>query len=79
MSSTKRYLIAWFFFLYRYELKFCKCFQYLEHSKTTHALGRVGNVAEVASVITFLASSGASYITGAHIPVDGGRHAMCPR
>ncbi|XP_059490425.1 3-oxoacyl-[acyl-carrier-protein] reductase FabG-like [Neocloeon triangulifer] len=53
--------------------------KYLEHSKTTHALGRVGNVEEVASVITFLASSGASYITGAHIPVDGGRHAMCPR
>lgn len=53
--------------------------KFLEHSKTTHALGRPGNVTEISSVITFLASSAASFITGASIPVDGGRHAMCPR
>lgn len=53
--------------------------QFLERSKETHALGRPGNAEEVASVIAFLASSDASFITGATLPVDGGRHAMCPR
>ncbi|KAI8514023.1 hypothetical protein Bbelb_083470 [Branchiostoma belcheri] len=53
--------------------------KFLEHSKTTHALGRVGEVSEVAKTIAFLASSGASFITGAQVPVDGGWHAMCPR
>ncbi|KAI8483439.1 hypothetical protein Bbelb_387710 [Branchiostoma belcheri] len=52
---------------------------FLEHSKTAHALGRVGEVSEVAKTIAFLASSDASFITGAQVPVDGGRHAMCPR
>ncbi len=54
-------------------------FQFIERSKTTHALGRPGNPEEVASVIAFLASSEASFITGASVAVDGGRHAMCPR
>lgn len=53
--------------------------EFLEHSKKTHALGRPGNVDEVANTIAFLASDAASFITGASIPVDGGRHAMCPR
>lgn len=53
--------------------------KFLEHSKTTHAMGRPGNVTEVASAIAFLASDLASFITGASLPVDGGRHAMCPR
>ncbi|XP_019641720.1 PREDICTED: uncharacterized protein LOC109483176 [Branchiostoma belcheri] len=53
--------------------------KFLEHSKTTHALGRVGEVSEVAKTIAFLSSSDASFITGAQVPVDGGRHAMCPR
>jgi len=53
--------------------------KFLEHSKTTHALGRPGTVEEVSGVITFLASPAASFITGASVPVDGGRHAMCPR
>ena len=35
-------------------------------------LGRVGTAAEVAAAITFLASTDASYITGAALVVDGG-------
>lgn len=53
--------------------------KFLERCKTTHALGRPGQVDEVANTIAFLASDSASFITGAQIPVDGGRHAMCPR
>jgi len=53
--------------------------QFLKKSKETHALGRPGQANEVAQAITFLASDDASFITGASVPVDGGRHAMCPR
>ncbi|XP_037940874.1 glucose 1-dehydrogenase-like [Teleopsis dalmanni] len=53
--------------------------KFLEHSRTTHALGRPGEVREVSNAITFLASDCASFTTGASLPVDGGRHAMCPR
>lgn len=35
-------------------------------------LGRVGQAREVGEVVTFLLSSAASYVTGAHITVDGG-------
>ncbi|XP_050328840.1 uncharacterized oxidoreductase TM_0325-like isoform X1 [Bactrocera neohumeralis] len=51
----------------------------LEHAKSTHALGRVGVAKEVADAIIFLASDSSSFITGATLPIDGGRHAMCPR
>ncbi|CAG2218983.1 unnamed protein product [Mytilus edulis] len=53
--------------------------QFLERSKETHALGRPGQPDEVAKAIAFLASDDSSFITGACVPVDGGRHAMCPR
>lgn len=39
-------------------------------------MGRVGNPAEVAEAIYFLASPAASYITGVNLPVDGGRLAV---
>ncbi|XP_040297715.1 3-oxoacyl-[acyl-carrier-protein] reductase FabG-like [Bufo bufo] len=53
--------------------------QFLQRSEQTHALGRPGTAEEVARAIAFLASDAASFITGVTLPVDGGRHAMCPR
>ncbi len=38
------------------------------------ALGRLGHAHEIASVVAFLASDEASYITGATIPVNGGMY-----
>jgi NAD(P)-dependent dehydrogenase (short-subunit alcohol dehydrogenase family) len=52
---------------------------FLEHSKTTHPLGRVGDPREIAELIAFLASARAGWITGATIPIDGGRHLTCAR
>ena len=42
-----------------------------------HPLGRVGNVEEVSSVIGFLASDQASFMTGQTVGIDGGRALMC--
>ena len=40
-----------------------------------HPLGRVGEADEVAAVVTWSLSDASSYVTGAVIPVDGGRAA----
>jgi NAD(P)-dependent dehydrogenase (short-subunit alcohol dehydrogenase family) len=52
---------------------------FLEHSKTTHPLGRVGEPGEIAELIYFLASERASWITGATYSIDGGRAQTCAR
>ena len=52
---------------------------FLEHSKTTHPLGRVGAAEEVADLILFLASDRAAWITGATYSIDGGRAQTCAR
>lgn len=52
---------------------------FLEHSKQTHPLGRVGEASEVAELICFLASSRASWITGVTYSIDGGRAQTCAR
>jgi NAD(P)-dependent dehydrogenase (short-subunit alcohol dehydrogenase family) len=47
----------------------------IEQLGKTTLLGRAAEGAEIAEVIAFLASPRASYITGARVPVDGGRTA----
>jgi len=53
--------------------------KFLEHSKTTHPIGRVGTAEEVAELILFLASDRAGWITGASFSIDGGRAQTCAR
>jgi NAD(P)-dependent dehydrogenase (short-subunit alcohol dehydrogenase family) len=52
---------------------------FLEHSKQTHPLGRVGQATEVADLVLYLASEKASWITGATYSIDGGRAQTCAR
>ena len=52
---------------------------FLEHSKTTHPIGRVGTPEEVAELIFYLASDKAGWITGATYEIDGGRGLTCAR
>jgi NAD(P)-dependent dehydrogenase (short-subunit alcohol dehydrogenase family) len=52
---------------------------FLEHSKTTHPLGRVGQASEVAELIYYLSSDKAAWITGATYEIDGGRSQTCAR
>jgi NAD(P)-dependent dehydrogenase (short-subunit alcohol dehydrogenase family) len=43
---------------------------------STTPMGRIGQPGELAPTVLFLASEGASYITGQVIPIDGGRSAQ---
>lgn len=52
---------------------------FLERSKTTHPLGRVGTPKEIAELVLFLASERASWITGITCSIDGGRALTCAR
>jgi NAD(P)-dependent dehydrogenase (short-subunit alcohol dehydrogenase family) len=52
---------------------------FLEHSRSTHPLGRPGTPDEIADLIAFLVSPAAAWITGETIAIDGGRHLTCLR
>jgi NAD(P)-dependent dehydrogenase (short-subunit alcohol dehydrogenase family) len=53
--------------------------RFLEHSKTTHPLGRVGDPNEIAELVLYLASEKAAWITGVTYSIDGGRALTCAR
>lgn len=52
---------------------------FVEHSRTTHPLGRIGEPEEAAELIAFLATDRSAWITGTTIPIDGGRAQTCAR
>jgi NAD(P)-dependent dehydrogenase (short-subunit alcohol dehydrogenase family) len=52
---------------------------FLEHSRTTHPIGRVGEPGEIADLVLYLASAKAAWITGATYSIDGGRALTCAR
>lgn len=53
---------------------------FLEKSKTTHPMGRVGDAKEIAELIAFLANGErAGWITGDTVSIDGGRALTCAR
>jgi NAD(P)-dependent dehydrogenase (short-subunit alcohol dehydrogenase family) len=53
--------------------------EFVEHSRTTHPIGRVGEPEEVAELIYYLASPRAGWITGVTYSIDGGRAQTCAR
>lgn len=53
--------------------------KFLERSKETHPIGRVGTPEEVADLVLFLASDKAGWITGVTYSIDGGRANTCAR
>lgn len=52
---------------------------FLERSKSTHPMGRVGRPEEIAELALFIASDLAGWITGATHAIDGGRALTCAR
>jgi NAD(P)-dependent dehydrogenase (short-subunit alcohol dehydrogenase family) len=47
-----------------------------EQLRRLHPLGRAGHSSEVAAVVDHLLSDDASFVTGAVVPIDGGRAAL---
>lgn len=47
--------------------------KYYEEQCSTHPLGRLGTVEEIAKAILFLASDDAAWTTGVNFLIDGGR------
>lgn len=52
---------------------------FLERSKTTHPIGRVGTPEEVAGLVLYLLGPEAGWITGACMSIDGGRQLASAR
>lgn len=52
---------------------------FLERGKQTHPLGTVGEVADTSALALFLCSDAAKWLTGAIVPIDGGRGLMSAR
>jgi NAD(P)-dependent dehydrogenase (short-subunit alcohol dehydrogenase family) len=52
---------------------------FLARAKETHPLGRPGQAEEIATLVAFLASEEAGWVTGETIAIDGGRHLTCAR
>lgn len=50
--------------------------QTLKRYGESHPLGRIGTGQDIANLVLFLASDGASFMTGSHVIVDGGYMAL---
>jgi dihydroanticapsin dehydrogenase len=50
--------------------------EYRRHLESIHPVGRIGRPEDVATVVAFLASDDAAFVTGVSLLVDGGRSAV---